>query len=167
MKKQSITILLVVLLLLVNLGTMAFFWMVPQGEREKRSPAPDRRRAEVVEFFNKELQLTEEQQEEFRELRADFFERSRDIRREIRAARRGFYEHITNNNEEEAEGRAALIARKQKELEMNTFYHFRELRNRLNEEQQERFDEVMKEMLNARWMDGPRRGRGQRQNRER
>jgi periplasmic protein CpxP/Spy len=167
MKKQTIIMGAIILLLLANLGMMAFFWSVPKGEKAGRRGSPEGRRAEVAAFMSQELQLTESQQQAFQTMRAAFFEQSRGLRRDIRTARREFYAHIMSNDEASAQAQADLIAEKQKELEMTTFYHFRDLRSQLSAEQQENFDEVMAEMLNARWVDGPRRGRGPRQGRER
>lgn len=157
MKQSKIALIIIILLVLVNLGTIAFcFWFSPQAHREARRfrshEGMEKHRKEITQFLDRQLDLSDQQKEAMEALRKDFFTRSGDIRQEIRAARRKFYRlaSAANADEDVVEKQADSVAQKQKALEMATFYHFQSLREILNAEQQPRFDTIMQDMLEGR-----------------
>ena len=138
-------------LLLLNLGLLGWIWLSPQNRpRTGQSPA---------DFLEKELGFTAEQREQYRLLRKGHQEKVKSIRDSIRQMKKQFFEQLGKPMaDSEIEQTTADMAKKIATVDKITFQHFREVRQICTPSQQQKFDEVIDEMLH-RMAAGPE-GRG-------
>ncbi|MEI7583153.1 Spy/CpxP family protein refolding chaperone [Runella sp.] len=138
---QNRYVWLVILGLLVfNLGLLGWIWFSPQNRpREGGNPAS---------FLEKKLNFTKEQKEQFRLLREDHHKKTQAIRDSVRQMKRQFFEQLGKPmSESDVERVTADIAKKMARVDKITFQHFREVRQLCTPAQQQKFDEVIDEML--------------------
>lgn len=127
-------------LLVLNLGLLGWIWFSPQNRpREGGNPAN---------FLEKELNFTAKQKEQFRLLREDHHERTQAIRDSVRKMKRQFFEQLGKPmSDADIQKVTADIAEKMARVDKITFQHFRDVRQICTPAQQQKFDEVIDEML--------------------
>jgi protein CpxP len=127
-------------LLVLNLGLLGWIWFAPQN-RPRAGGTP-------AEFLEKELNFTQAQKEQFRLLREDHHAKVQDIRDSIRQMKRQFFEQLGKPmSDSDMEKITAGIAEKMARVDKITFQHFKEVRQMCTPAQQQKFDEVIDEML--------------------
>ena len=141
------------LLLLLNVGTLIFFWMNHFHERRLGSAPPPK------EMMADELDFNEKQKAEFFSLVKDHQEGSARIRREISRAKLEYYQFGGEN------GYNTLKLEKLKnaygKLDSLNHAHFMQIRAICNEEQINAFDQLVRKILaNSNFgFKGPENGR--------
>lgn len=133
----------VVLLVLVNTAMLALLWFSHKAEK-KLIPA-----ANVKDFLIKELALNEQQKKQFEALRSVHFATVQKINKQTKDLRDRFFENISKTETDSALilSLAKQISEKEAMKEQTTLYHFRQLRGILTSGQQQKFDSVIKEVL--------------------
>jgi hypothetical protein len=127
-------------LLVLNLGLLGWIWFSPQKRPHKKETPAN--------FLEKELNFTAKQKEQFRLLREDHHAKVQDIRDSVREMKRQFFEHLGKPmSESDIESVTIDIAKKMARIDKITFQHFREVRQMCTPAQQQKFDEVIDEML--------------------
>ena len=145
MRNNKILTIAVVLLLLTNIALIAFMLTEKKGKSGgKRSGG-----REPFELMVKELDMTDQQQKDYKGLKEAHFKKVRPLFDSIRAAKTTFYSLIKNGQVSDSvlNAHTANITAKQAVLEKITFAHFREARNIFTAEQQPKYDSFLLKMM--------------------
>ena len=155
---------IIIALLVLNFGILAFMWfhisrlhrslihenhdMPPPHEQMERfhsgPPAGD-----VKGFLINELKLNPKQQEEIEKLRVEHFNSVKQIKDDMRKNKDELYRLYSNSQMDtnRINQLAENISNEQKQIELNTFYHFRKVRDLCDDNQKKKFDEIIGEVL--------------------
>ncbi len=142
MKKQHLFLILIMALLLLNLGTLAYLWQRP-GETRPRHQGPDRQRPEDI--IISRLALDAAQQEQLWES----IEKHRDLchryRADIKAARAAYFGLLSAPEPDSAAILSAEkdLSRAKTLLERANFIHFQEIRALCRPEQLPAFEGLL------------------------
>jgi Spy/CpxP family protein refolding chaperone len=100
----------------------------------------------------KELNMTEPQQKDYKQLKEDHFKIIRPLFDSVRAAKTAFFSLIKDNtvSDSTVNAYAQRISERQSTIDKLTFDHFRRVRNLFTPEQQPKFDEFVKKMMQQR-----------------
>lgn len=150
MKSSRIWLIVVVVLLLLNTAALALLWF--------KRPAPPKGNAK--EFLVRELSLTAEQQEQFDDLRASHQQKIRSVMEGVRPLKDAMVDKITAAVADTAgiDSLTHAVAEKERQRDLATIEHFRQFRSILDQRQQRKFDNILKQVL--RMMAGPQRPGG-------
>lgn len=160
--KNKILTVAVVLLLIINIGILAFLWIDRVPKSPEKLPPVDRLHAPdgrplvrppgnpgPKEFLMRELNFNEQQRKEYEKLVDEHKNDMKNIRDKIRNNKEKlwdlFLKHDVDSND--AEAIATEIGAGQKETEMVTFRHFQKVKDLCNDEQKEKFDKVIGDAL--------------------
>ncbi len=138
----------IILLVIMNVSSLATVWY--QQHRFPFPPAPDRPPPQRTnQFLSRELGLTDAQAEEFQELQRQHFDKARRIQEAIREMKNKFFGELSTASPDTLKAKriALEIGEKQSELELMTFNHFLELKNKCTFEQKSRFDGLIQELI--------------------
>lgn len=151
--KNKLLTWLVVLLLVANTATIAFFWL----NRGKRPAEP---KGSPREFLSKELNFDAKQQEQLKELVAEHRAAAEKIRPEIRKAKEAFFELIKQPGISDSTRLAAAkaVSSQTEALDLLTFDHFKKIRSICTPGQQQQFDNIVQDVI--RMLGQPRPGNG-------
>lgn len=136
--------IVIVLLLLINIGTIAFLWM-HRPQHEDGSHA----QFDMVSYLSHELNFTDAQQQ----LAKQLIEENRNSRVSLREKNKELHDQFfdllgsASADADTVKSMADSIASIQCKLELLTFYHFQKMRGICNEEQKKKFDLVIKDAL--------------------
>lgn len=133
----------VILLLLVNIAMIV---MMVRG-RERREGK--RGKGGPMEMMQKELNMTDQQKDEFRQLRDENFKNIRPLLDSVRSAKSAYFNLIKDStvNDSVLNVYSQRIASTQAALDKATFDHFRKARSLFSGEQQKKFDELVQRMM--------------------
>jgi protein CpxP len=134
--------IVIIVLILLNIGTLAFLWVQKTGiHHPPHQGGP-------FEFLSHELGLSEQQREQYSHLRDEHHHAVEELQEKGREMRHHFFELLKQeNNSTMVDQLAADIAGNQKQIELITFEHFQKVRSICTPEQQKKFDEVIQEAL--------------------
>jgi Spy/CpxP family protein refolding chaperone len=132
----------VVLLLLVNIA-MVIFMIRGKGK------APSRKGKEPFEMMVKELNMTEEQQKTYKAQRDEHFKQMKPLVDSLRSARTAFFSLVKeeNVNDSTLDIYNQRIVEQQAKIDKAIFSHFKRSRSLFTPEQQPKFDEFIKKMM--------------------
>ncbi|MES2689507.1 MAG: periplasmic heavy metal sensor, partial [Bacteroidota bacterium] len=143
---QLILSVAVVVLLLVNLTTLASIWpYIDLQHFTFTPPSPENPKAFI---FNK-LNLDKEQQKVFEELRKEHFEEMKTLQASILDEKESMYEQLKSNLPDTVAtyGHMARIMQQEEHLERITLEHFRKLRAICTDEQKQHFDVIIDKIM--------------------
>jgi len=147
----------VVLLLVTNIA-LVFFLMNNKGKgNEKRTGA----KGDPSEVMAKELNMTEQQKNEHKQLKDDHFKAMKPFYDSLRTAKAAFYA-LTKEadvNDSTLAVYSQRIYDRQAEIDKYTFAHFKRVRNLLTAEQQPKFDEFLQKMMQRGRKDSASKGK--------
>jgi Spy/CpxP family protein refolding chaperone len=144
---------IIIALLVLNLTTMGIFWFkhfrsqpdmdAPNYGNEGPPPQP------LHEFVANELKLNEEQKKAYLLLRDDHRQFTHALQDSLRLEKRTFFEKIADStiNKQKIDESYLQIANLQKNIDINTFYHFKKLREICQEEQKIKLDSLISKIL--------------------
>lgn len=143
MKNNKALIITVIALMVVNIGLLAFMWRQRFQHRPGGGPGP------AYEFLTKELSLTPGQQAKYGDMRKVHLALTQRISRETHLLRDSFFAEVKNDplDSTQLNSLEHKILNNQRRLDSATFYHFRQLRAILDDGQQEKFDKLLKNVL--------------------
>ncbi len=144
--KQRITGWIIVLLVILNVCSLGATWVL----QSRRSARPPRSRPDPVRHFLKEeLLLTEEQAQQFEELRREHFLQSKAINDEAHQLKKAIMDELFSSSPDAAnvEQLAEKIGEKQAELERLRFQHFMAVKSLFQPEQIEKFRTLLGEIF--------------------
>ena len=144
--------LVIIILLLVNIATLTFMW-TGRGHHEGHMPPPPIPRhggpGTAFEFLVHQLNFDEAQVKQFEALRSAHRQSAEQIRDKNRKMHHRFFDLLKNLPADSVLSMqlADSMALCQKQIEMLTFNHFKELRGICKPDQQKKFDEVINQAL--------------------
>ncbi len=141
------------ILLIANIATLTVLWTQNKKQGFEKPVLPSQ--GAVFEFLTKELQLTKQQQLEYRQLREKHQSGQRQYRDPIRKAKDALFSLLKQTNVpdsllQEYSKRATAF---DQQLDILTFRHFQQVRALCSPTQQEKFDEIIKDAMSR--MGGP------------
>ena len=133
--------IVIVILLLINIGSISFMWL-------HHPPPPPPRDRDALHFMIHELKLSDAQQSQFEALKNEHQQSMENFKRTERDLHDKYFSLLHSNADSVTVNQMAdSISNNQKQIELLTFYHFKKVRNILTSEQQKKFDELIGEAL--------------------
>jgi len=113
---------------------------------------------QAYEFLTRELNLTPQQQEQYAAMRQKHFELTRRINEQNHALRDSLFNQVKSTKATPTEINQLLkqISANQQQIDSATFYHFRDVRAILTPQQQNKFDQILNDVLHRMANPGPR-----------
>ncbi len=147
--KARVLMFMVALLVILNLGIVAFLW-------SSRPPHPGGRRGEApAQYLIEKVGLTPDQQVAYRELIQEHQQNIRSINDSIRYHKIQLFKYLHTSDSTIAKAESFRISQFQQQLEMTTFNHFLKVRTLCSPVQAVKFDKVIDEVLRMMAPDGP------------
>lgn len=143
---NKILTIAVILLLLVNVAMLVFMLKGRKhGDRRQGGKSP-------FEMMVKELNMTEQQQTEFKKMKEDHFTNIRPVMDSVRSLKRSMFELVKeeNLNDSLVNRYSAMIAEQQAIADKATINHFRKVRALFTGDQQKKFDDFVQKMMQRR-----------------
>ena len=137
----------VVLLLVVNTVLLLFIW--------KGKDKPESRRSQGNSSFEtmaKELNMTEQQKNDYKKMRDEYFATVRPLFDSIRQYRTAFFKMTRDSliGDDSLIAYSKRVAEKQAIIDKLTFYQFKKVRTLFSGDQQKQFDEYLQKMTQRR-----------------
>jgi periplasmic protein CpxP/Spy len=155
--KQTLLIILVVVLVAINLGLVTFMWYSQRPENGPGGP-------DTAKFLIKELSLDKAQEQQYITLQHRLSDSLSPIRENERQLHDRFFEmmHATSPDSALVASTIDSMGHIRVQIEYLTFNHFRQVRALCNNEQQQKFDKIIGEMMRRMGPHppGPHRGPG-------
>lgn len=144
MRNSKILTIAAALLLLINIGLVAFILL-----QKKKGGGKKQGGKEPFEMMVRELGMSEQQQKDYKQLKEEHFKNVRPLFDSIRAAKTAFFALIkdTTISDSILNIHSQKISIKQAELDRVTFSHFRRARNIFTPEQQPNYDAFIQKMM--------------------
>lgn len=144
MRKEVFYRVIIVALLLLNFGVLGYLWM-GQKEMHQQGETEVDRRKEPADFIIKSLQLDEEQQMKFEELKHEHQHNMQMVREESKNLHDGLYKELHKQTVDSnvVDSFMQLIVVNTQQREMVNFNHFRDLKTILKPEQYKLYDEFI------------------------
>jgi Spy/CpxP family protein refolding chaperone len=138
--KNTILVWSVVILMAANVVLMIFIFTSHNKQRPPGGTPAD--------YLTKELALNNDQQKKLLSLARDHHRQAEDIKENIKEARHKLFE-LLKHPENDSAGNAAAdsVAAGLKKLDLLTFEHFKEVRAMLTPAQQNKFDDIIEDVL--------------------
>ncbi|MEQ6120524.1 Spy/CpxP family protein refolding chaperone [Reichenbachiella sp. MALMAid0571] len=147
----------IIIAMLIALNVLSIYFFVIHKRIVHKHPFDDQnppwhekskegKSSEKVHFMEKELGLNKEQRQEYRNLRKSHFEMSRKKRKEQQELREMIFSNISNQSFN-IDSVAQLISKRQSEMEIGMFKHFKSIRELCTEEQKLKFDKTTQFIL--------------------
>lgn len=157
--RQKWLLLLVGILLVTNIITLSFYWSMKPAERPRNEQGGDRQKR-MGQFMVNELKLDKEQEAVYWQLRDTMLSRQKPLMDSIRNTKRRFFDLLKEPATPDSllQTKADQIAVLQRQLDLVTFQHFSQVRALCKPEQVQKFDTVIKEIVNR--MTNPWRSSG-------
>ncbi len=132
---------IIYLLILINLILIVYLFFFQN---------PSSKEKDVFNILKRELQLSNDQVEKFKDLRTQFFEKEKLLRNKIKEQRDSMNLLMFSKNsiEEKILNHAHKVADLEYEMEILRFEQSKELKKICNSEQIEKFERLVKEMKN-------------------
>jgi len=148
---------MVAILAILNILLIITIWRKPMNGPQHRGPGGDGGPAKMI---IEELKLSQAQIQQFEKLKEEHHSSVVQLRDKGRLFRDNLFELLRQDKPDEnlAAQLADSISLNQKQIEMVTFTHFKEVRQLCDEDQKKRFDNIIGEV--TRMMSGPPRGKG-------
>lgn len=143
--KNRILIIVAIVLLACNLVLLGFMFF---GKKDNKKNAE--RGKPLSDFFEKELNFTPEQTQKFRQLRDAHFENLRPYLKEVRKAKDSLFGFMSQPNVSDSIvlNAAENLAQKEKAQELQSYRHFKQVRDLCTEEQKPKFDTLINKLIN-------------------
>jgi len=142
MKREHFYTLVIIVLLLLNIGTLAFLWV---SKSDNRRPVPQGRPGGVL---IEELQMNEQQQREFSHFRNVHRRATDSVQRQIKEAQRALF-GLVKKDDMDIEVRDSLLGRIERyesAKHLITIQHFHDIRSILDEEQKMLFNDFIEDI---------------------
>ena len=143
--RNKILVLIIAALLISNLTVLGFLLWGKNCERK-----PQERGKSFSDYFERQLEFTPEQVTKFQQLRDAHFENIRPYLKDVRAAKDSLFSlmRLTNVPDSVVEKAANDLAQKEKAQELQSFRHFRSVRELCNDQQKIKFDSLVNKIIN-------------------
>lgn len=144
--KTKLLLTLVALLTILNLTTLASIWRLVDLKSFSIMPPPH---GGPKDFIISKLDLNEEQQKIFEELREEHFQEMKILQENIRSEKDAMYDLLKSDQPDTTASyqHIARIMQNEERLKRITFNHFRKVRAICTPEQQQHFDVIIDEVM--------------------
>ncbi|QHI38869.1 hypothetical protein IMCC3317_42690 [Kordia antarctica] len=138
MKKNTLIYILLAFLVLMN----GFFMVKIFGDSHPPNHNPGM-------FIAKELQFDEAQMNDFTKMNKTHHETMREISREVKELKDQLFDKLseTTVNETEINDITKRIGEKERQKDLKTFYHFKEVQKICTDEQRSKFNSIIQDAL--------------------
>ncbi len=135
--------IVIIILLLINIGTLGYMWMQKPQDR----PGPPRK--DISGFLTRELNFTEDQKKQFETLRNEHHDAIENIQEKDREMHDKYFDLLQSAAEDSllVTSLADSMSENRKQIELITFHHFRKVRNICDDKQKKKFDEIINDAL--------------------
>jgi Spy/CpxP family protein refolding chaperone len=142
---NKILIIAVVLLLITNIALVTFMVL----GRNKPGGRHSGGRGDMAEMMAKELNMTEQQKKDHKQLKEDHLKNIKTLMDSIRATKTALFALVKDSsiNDSIVNTYTQRICKTQSTIDQLTFTHFRRVRNLFTIEQQPKFDEFVQKMM--------------------
>ena len=157
MKSNRILLVFVIFLILVNCGILGFFWFGAYHQQPQSIPA-----GPAFEYLSRELHLTPAQKAKYETMRNGHKAFVDSVSEQTSMMRDSFFEQLKKPgvNPAVVNTYGKNISDNMAKIDTATFYHFSRFRKILNTAQQQRFDQVIQNVIHSMGGQGrPPRGR--------
>lgn len=136
--------IVIFILLFINIGTISFIWI-------NRPPhdGPRPRGGDVTKYLSHELNFSDDQQQQLKELVKENRNEMDALRNTNRELHDSYFGMLANADIDSTKviAIADSITNLQNKIELLTFYHFRKVRTICNEEQQKKYSTIINDAL--------------------
>lgn len=141
--KYRTLIAIIVLLLVTNMAVLAYFMM------NKKSNSHEKSRPGFENVLQKEVGFNEQQVAQFKELKATHWATARQQMEELKKVKLNLFRLTREENTPDSviTAKADSIANLQKQIELNSFQHFKATRKICTPGQQPAYDSLMKRII--------------------
>jgi periplasmic protein CpxP/Spy len=161
--KNKWWLIAVIVLMAINTATLTIFWLERKGQGLLLGGKP--KGAEAQAFLVKELVLDSVQQVQYLELVKAHRKSTNEIKRELKNAKDGFFNLLSDSTASEATIKQAAdnASAIETQLDLLTFKHFQQIRSICTPVQKTKFDSIIKTVVrmmgpNQQRRQGPPRG---------
>jgi len=143
MNNTRILKIVIIVLILINLGTLAFMWFNrPGAGTSDRHPV-------AAGFLVKELELSGSQRKEYFQLRRDHRLTLNNLQEQDKALHNRFFEQLFSEapDMKSVHDLADSIAENRRKMEMITYDHFRQVKQMLTPAQQKKFQKIFDQVI--------------------
>jgi len=144
MNKQKTLTIAVIVLVMMNIGTLSFLWMNKASQKNHHTK---HRRPNVEGYLTKKLSLSDSQAKAFRKARKNHFEQRAKLERSLHADRKHLSQLLSDTDTINQEELIRKITHKSIKLEKIYFKHLQYLRSMCTEEQKIKFDSVILKVI--------------------
>ena len=143
MKNAKLYKLIIILLVVLNLATLAFIWFNRPG-RERQDD-----KAQAANFLIKELSMNQDQQAQYQKLRQEHRAKLNVLNERDKVLHKHFFDLLVQGSADSVslESMASAIAANRKEMELVTYEHFDQIKKILTPVQQQKFDSIFQDVL--------------------
>ena len=144
--KNKSLIMIIVFLLITNIAMLVFFVVLSKpAERRQRNHESNG----IYKSLQNEVGFSEKQLKQYQALKDQQMKTVRPKFNEVRQSKKDFYELISSAQVSDSalNADADSIAQKQKNLDMQMFQYFKNVRKICTDEQTEKFDSLMKKVI--------------------
>lgn len=136
-----------IIMILLNAATLITIWLNhPDGKDWRKHRNYERERGSIQEYMKKELGLTDQQAETIVELRRDHYREIRSFRDSLEQNRRAYFKFVMSEDAEDQAKRDSvltLLTNQYENIEGLLYSHMTEVKELLDEEQQNKFEKLM------------------------
>ncbi len=142
---NKILAIAVVLLLITNIALVFFMFR----EKDKHTARYAGGKGDASEMMAKELNMTEQQKKDHRQLKEEHFKNIKPLFDSLRSAKTAFFSLIKDSTVSDSlmNAYSQRISERQSTIDKLTFAHFKRIRNLFTAEQQPKFDEFVQKMM--------------------
>ncbi|WP_205513646.1 periplasmic heavy metal sensor [Longitalea arenae] len=144
--RQKWLLVLVAILLLTNIATLSIYWIKKPNRDEGRDAGKKR----MGQFMVDQMRFDAAQEAAYWKLRDSVMAIQKPVMDSMRAAKKNFFDLLNQPNPSDSVlvQRSNEIAELQKKLDIVTFHHFQKVRAICRPDQLQKFDTVIKEIVN-------------------
>jgi Spy/CpxP family protein refolding chaperone len=164
-KKYKWALTGLIIMIILNAATLLTIWLnQPDGRDWRHHKDGDRDRTGIHQFMKKELGLSDTQVESMATMRRTHFQEMKNLRDDLESYRRAYFDFIMSSDTENEQKRDSLLSQlttQYIEVEDALYIHMSEMKTVLNQEQQQKFKQLMKDTF----LHNDRRGKSNPQSR--
>ncbi len=143
MEKSKFLMIVIIFLLILNIGTLVFFFFNPGG----RPSGHHRGKGGPASFIIQELGFDEKQQAAFNDLKKEHQSQMKTMMDSMNLQRELLPDLIVNGNRSKADSVSTAIGKHQKQIEVYTYEHFVKVYALCNGDQKEKFKNIIGDIL--------------------
>ena len=156
--RNKVLSILVIILLLTNILLLVFFVWAKPGEPHRKNEWG--KGGDVMQILEKQVGFSADQMAQYKQLKDQHWERMKPYFGEMRTAKDNFYKLLNASSVTDSAVNAAAdtIAAKQKQIDLQTFRHFTQVRDLCTPEQRPAFDSLVQQVvrrMSGPWRKGP------------